>query len=296
MNERITQNLWQELITPLTEPCKSAAETLLCLYAFPSCSWSAGQPSLKPLCREDCIAVRDLFCFSQWAMVENNIRKGVYFKSRGHFRLPVCESLPSHGNSTTDPPCTHGGLTTVKMDEVTYTCQKGRGRFYQGPINKTKGGIPCQRWDTQEPHTHNRPPFVFPEIWNSENYCRNAGGEEPWPWCYTSDPKVRWQHCNIPICGQYLCSIVFTCMCSQGFPLIPAHLEIRDSRSRSCFPCLMFLISIFFISSLFLEESSVTFAVTSYCLVVFTGFVSSHFVHALSSRISCHHSFLFFLS
>jgi hypothetical protein len=58
----------------------------------------------------------------------------------------------------------------------------------------------------------------------------------------------------------------------------------------------MFLISIFFISSLFLEESSVTFAVTSYCLVVFTGFVSSHFVHALSSRISCHHSFLFFLS
>lgn len=205
LNERITQNLWTELITPLMEPCKSAAETLLCHYAFPSCSWSVGQPSLKPLCREDCIAVRDLFCFNEWAMVENNVQKGIYFKSRGHFRLPVCESLPSHGNSTTDPPCTHGGLTSVKMDEVTYTCIKGRGRFYQGSVNKTKTGIPCQRWDAQTPHNHNRPPFVFPEIWSSENYCRNAGGEEPLPWCYTSDPKVRWQHCNIPMCGQ--CSL-----------------------------------------------------------------------------------------
>ena len=230
LNERITQNLWTELISPLLEPCKSAAETLLCHYAFPSCSWSSGLPSLKPLCREDCIAVRDLFCFNEWAMVENNIRKGIYFKSRGHFRLPVCEDLPSHGNSTTDPPCTHGGLTSVKMDEVTYTCIKGRGRFYQGPINKTKTGIPCQRWDSQSPHTHNRPPFVFPEIWNSENYCRNAGGEEPVPWCYTSDPKIRWQHCNIPTCGEYH---IFTWL-KEKFFAFESH---SDCLGMTCVPC-----------------------------------------------------------
>lgn len=200
LNEQITNRLWQEMISPLLEPCRSAAETLLCHYAFPSCSFSVGQPSKKPLCREDCVAVRDLFCYNEWAMVEENNRKGIYFKNRAHFRLPDCDSLPSHGNLT-DPSCTHAGLTSIKLDEVTYTCIKGRGRFYQGPVNVTRTGLPCQRWDTQEPHSHNRPPFVFPEIWNSENYCRNAGGEEPVPWCYTRDPRTRWQHCDIPICG-----------------------------------------------------------------------------------------------
>lgn len=64
----------------------------------------------------------------------------------------------------------------------------------------TKHGIACQRWDRQTPHAHIRPPPVFPEIWGAENYCRNAGGEEPMPWCYTEDPLVRWQHCDIPLC------------------------------------------------------------------------------------------------
>lgn len=71
-----------------------------------------------------------------------------------------------------------------------------------GFVNKTKEGIPCQRWDSTEPHTHNRPPNVFPEVQNAENYCRNAGGEEPGPWCYTTDPNVRWQLCEIPVCGE----------------------------------------------------------------------------------------------
>lgn len=42
--------------------------------------------------------------------------------------------------------------------------------------------------------------MVFPEVLNSDNYCRNAGGEEPMPWCYTTDPRKRWEHCSIPQC------------------------------------------------------------------------------------------------
>ena len=181
MNEMIAQNLWSELISSLQEPCRSAAETLLCNYAFPQCHYTQGFPVSKTLCREDCIAVRESLCNREWALLEDNKQKGIYFKSRGHFRLPDCETLPSHGNMS-DPPCSHASLTIMKKEEITYDCVNGRGRYYQGTINVTKEGIPCQRWDNQVPHTHNRPPFVFPEIWNSENYCRNAGGEEPHPW------------------------------------------------------------------------------------------------------------------
>lgn len=79
-------------------------------------------------------------------------------------------------------------------------CIKGRGRFYLGKKNVTKDGLACQRWDSQTPHTHNSPPAVFPELKNAENFCRNAGGEEILPWCFTSNSSVRWQHCDIPKC------------------------------------------------------------------------------------------------
>lgn len=102
-------------------------------------------------------------------------------------------------------------------------CVKGRGRFYQGTVNRTKQGLPCQHWNSQLPHSHYRPPDVFPEVQNAENFCRNAGGEEPSPWCYTMDPTVRWQRCDIPICGKRCCSInsryvkctVFKILCNK---------------------------------------------------------------------------------
>lgn len=64
--------------------------------------------------------------------------------------------------------------------------------------------MPCQRWDSKVPHEFVRPPNVFPEVQNSENYCRNAGGEVSSPWCYTMDPDVRWQKCDVPLCGETL--------------------------------------------------------------------------------------------
>ena len=37
---------------------------------------------------------------------------------------------------------------------------------------------------------------------NASNFCRNGGGIESSPWCYTMDPLVRWQHCDIEPCGE----------------------------------------------------------------------------------------------
>lgn len=73
LNEQITQGLWNELISSLQDPCRNAAETLLCNYAFPQCEYAeGGYPISKPLCKEDCVAVRDLFCVREWAMLEDN--------------------------------------------------------------------------------------------------------------------------------------------------------------------------------------------------------------------------------
>lgn len=79
-------------------------------------------------------------------------------------------------------------------------CRMGNGRYYMGQVNMTKTGIPCQKWDSQKPHSHIQPPNVFPQVQNAENYCRNAGGEEPSPWCYTMNETFRWQLCDIPLC------------------------------------------------------------------------------------------------
>lgn len=76
----------------------------------------------------------------------------------------------------------------------------GNGRYYMGNVNITQTGIPCQPWDSQRPHTHIQPPDVFPQVQDASNFCRNPGGEEPYPWCYTMDESMRWAHCNVPLC------------------------------------------------------------------------------------------------
>lgn len=80
-------------------------------------------------------------------------------------------------------------------------CRMGNGRYYMGNVNVTQSGIPCQHWNSQRPHTHIQPPDVFPQVQDAENYCRNPGGEEPYPWCYTMDESMRWAHCNVPLCA-----------------------------------------------------------------------------------------------
>ncbi|MED6262967.1 hypothetical protein ATANTOWER_031272, partial [Ataeniobius toweri] len=32
------------------------------------------------------------------------------------------------------------------------------------------------------------------------NLCRNPDGDRA-PWCYTTDPKVRWEYCNLEKCS-----------------------------------------------------------------------------------------------
>ena len=80
--------------------------------------------------------------------------------------------------------------------------------MYKGYVNVTKEGFPCQRWDVQYPHGH---PFHdpittdnFPDDFLSDanNYCRNPDLGSGGPWCYTTDPSIRWQYCAIEPCSK----------------------------------------------------------------------------------------------
>ncbi|XP_055689281.1 tyrosine-protein kinase transmembrane receptor Ror2 [Lutzomyia longipalpis] len=199
-NEKITSGLWEEMISELPLICRAAAEKLLCAYAFPQCVVEDGATMKLPLCYEDCVATHLQFCYNDWVLIEEKKLKKIFYKSRGHFRLPQCEELPKFERDTKPLTCSYVGLTEMNINEITYDCRMGNGRHYLGTINVTQTGIPCQNWDSQSPHTHIQPPNVFPEVRNAENFCRNAGGSEPYPWCYTSDPSTRWAYCEVPLC------------------------------------------------------------------------------------------------
>uniref|UniRef100_A0A667WL92 Macrophage stimulating 1 n=1 Tax=Myripristis murdjan TaxID=586833 RepID=A0A667WL92_9TELE len=104
---------------------------------------------------------------------------------------------------TTDPEveresCEISKCTVVpkKRHRSSYTtnCFRGRGEDYRGKVNETTSGIPCQRWDAQEPHEHPFYPNTYECKGLEENYCRNPDGSEA-PWCFTSEPTMRTAFC-----------------------------------------------------------------------------------------------------
>jgi len=58
----------------------------------------------------------------------------------------------------------------------------------------------------------------FPDgsIAKAKNYCRNVdSGDEPW--CYTTDPKTRWEYCDVPKCPKKSTKIALEkCGCYSG--------------------------------------------------------------------------------
>lgn len=76
-----------------------------------------------------------------------------------------------------------------------------------GNESTTKDGHECQMWSEQTPHKHKEMLEFFPQYRDAENYCRNAGGDQSHPWCYTTDPKIKWQKCSIPSCGKMSANI-----------------------------------------------------------------------------------------
>nr|7OCL_A Chain A, Hepatocyte growth factor alpha chain,Hepatocyte growth factor alpha chain [Homo sapiens]7OCL_B Chain B, Hepatocyte growth factor alpha chain,Hepatocyte growth factor alpha chain [Homo sapiens] len=86
-------------------------------------------------------------------------------------------------------------------------CIIGKGRSYKGTVSITKSGIKCQPWSSMIPHEHSFLPSSYRGKDLQENYCRNPRGEEGGPWCFTSNPEVRYEVCDIPQCSEVECII-----------------------------------------------------------------------------------------
>ena len=86
-------------------------------------------------------------------------------------------------------------------------CYSGNGASYRGVVATTVSGRTCQKWTSQQPHEHVNAPEDHDNGFGLGNhaYCRNPdggpNGHESGPWCYTTDPNVRFELCDIPTCG-----------------------------------------------------------------------------------------------
>uniref|UniRef100_A0A8C6SRI3 Hepatocyte growth factor b n=1 Tax=Neogobius melanostomus TaxID=47308 RepID=A0A8C6SRI3_9GOBI len=122
--------------------------------------------------------------------------------------------------------------TAPKPAEETTECYQGRGEDYRGSMDTTPTGLSCQHWDSQYPHNHSFVPQAYPCKDLKENYCRNPDGRE-FPWCFTTDPRVRTMFCtHIPQCGAHNSADLTDCY--EGFG---ENYQGDLSRTRSNLPC-----------------------------------------------------------
>jgi len=93
--------------------------------------------------------------------------------------------------------------------------QTQQGHEYVGTLNTTVSGRTCQAWTSDSPHERTgvaKNYAFYPDVSleAAENYCRNPTRRPEGVWCYTTDPDVRWEACDVPLCnlpGRFTLSI-----------------------------------------------------------------------------------------
>ncbi|KAM4722214.1 hepatocyte growth factor-like protein isoform 2-T2 [Rhinophrynus dorsalis] len=115
---------------------------------------------------------------------------------------------------TTDKTIRHQFCGIKKCEDA--VCLSCNGEDYRGSVDRTESGKECQRWDLQSPHAHPYKPEKYPDKSLDDNYCRNPDSSER-PWCYTTDPNVEREYCQITKCKQQrLRNVEVTSNCFKG--------------------------------------------------------------------------------
>ena len=144
------------------------------------------------------------FSVARTKLSANEIYKTMYdFLLAFDFRaLKASYDFLTHDANTSktfDP----GSYFLSYFEEIYKECKNDQaGQSYRGKLSVTRSGRQCQLWVGQHPHQHQMHAGGFPEadLFAAVNYCRNPDGENEGPWCYTTDPDMRWEYCDVPIC------------------------------------------------------------------------------------------------
>uniref|UniRef100_A0A8C7FHM2 Plasminogen n=1 Tax=Oncorhynchus kisutch TaxID=8019 RepID=A0A8C7FHM2_ONCKI len=111
-----------------------------------------------------------------------------------------CLTIPANGKIESVLRRTSTSLYEKK--EYLMECVNGIGMDYRGTKSKTNSGKTCQRWASKYPHKPNMTPSTHPKADLESNFCRNPDGDSKGPWCYTTDPDIRWETCNVQNCSE----------------------------------------------------------------------------------------------
>ncbi|XP_078602427.1 uncharacterized protein LOC144876722 isoform X1 [Branchiostoma floridae x Branchiostoma japonicum] len=148
-------------------------------------------------------------------------RRGTYKSCDANGDKPCCSRNRLCGNTPDHCAC---------VGCVDSRCLIGKGETYRGNIAVTKSGKTCQRWGSQYPHKHTLKAGTKPEDALYNNYCRNPGGDDT-IWCYTTDPKKRWEYCDKRACDGPKWRI--DGKCGKNFPApggLPAQCDPKSNK------------------------------------------------------------------
>ncbi|KAF6733050.1 Tyrosine-protein kinase transmembrane receptor ROR2 [Oryzias melastigma] len=181
--------------THLSDQCSKFAIPSFCYYVFPLCDESWRSQRQRQLCRDECEALENDLCHVEYSIARSNPMILMQLE------LPRCHLLPQPGTPEA-ASCIRIGVPPERLGSPSpsdHTCYNGSGADYRGTVSTTRSGRTCQPWSLQLPHSH-RLTQEYPELWASHNFCRNPGDQMEAPWCFTLDPDMRIDLCNVHPC------------------------------------------------------------------------------------------------
>jgi hypothetical protein len=86
---------------------------------------------------------------------------------------------------------------TVRRSRSIERCSGRKCSGYRGYQTRTRKGHTCQAWNTDSPQKRDKKYTPQKHSILKRNYCRNPIAKNAKTiWCYTTNPKVRWDYCT----------------------------------------------------------------------------------------------------